>query len=265
MRPDFGAGLLALVFEPNSTHARRHHADAGAERAAAAPVAPDRGAGRRGRATSTPRLQVDVRYTVLLDGTRAQRQLRGAGRRAMRYPLLRPAPARSAAKLAARPTPSSSSRCSTTPRPPAALRQRTLFVRLLRAGLHARRRTTCASTAASASATVGIVWCAPADALPPQAEPGLVDTRRRPAAHAGGPHRQRRRLLALHAAHRRAAPAATSRRRTSIRCCRRSSSRSRSNARRTSTAPRPPLCPPDAGADAATSTTWPRTTRASAA
>ena len=24
--------------------------------------------------------------------------------------------------------------------------------------------------------TIGIVWCAPADALPPQAEPGLVDT-----------------------------------------------------------------------------------------
>ena len=55
MRPDFGAGLLALVFEPNSTHARRHHADAGAERAAALPVAPHRGAGRRGRATTTRR------------------------------------------------------------------------------------------------------------------------------------------------------------------------------------------------------------------
>ena len=32
MRPDFGAGLLALVFEPNSTDARGHDAVPGAER-----------------------------------------------------------------------------------------------------------------------------------------------------------------------------------------------------------------------------------------
>ena len=35
MRPDFGSGLLALVFEPNSSDARRDHADPGAGRAAA--------------------------------------------------------------------------------------------------------------------------------------------------------------------------------------------------------------------------------------
>ena len=86
---------------------------------------------------------------------------------------------------------SSSSRCSIISAPPGAPRQRTLFVRLLRPGFDARRPTTCASTAASASAPSASSGCAPADALPPQAEPAW-STGRRPAAHAGGPHRQSR-------------------------------------------------------------------------
>ena len=77
---------------------------------------------------------------------------------------------------AARPTPSSSSRCSTARAPPGAPRQQTLFVRLLRPGLrahagqpaHHRRRAHCAASTSSGAP--------PADALPPQAEPGLVDT-----------------------------------------------------------------------------------------
>ena len=45
---------------------------------------------------------------------------------------------------------------------------------------------------------VGIVWCAPADALPPRPS-RLRRHGRRPARDAGDPHRQRRRLLHLHA------------------------------------------------------------------
>ncbi|MCW5580845.1 MAG: putative baseplate assembly protein [Luteimonas sp.] len=58
--------------------------------------------------------------------------------------------------------------------PPGVPRQRTLFVRLLRDGFtlsvdHLR------IDGGERIPSVGIAWCAPADDLPPQAEPGLVD------------------------------------------------------------------------------------------
>lgn len=54
-------------------------------------------------------------------------------------------------------------------------RQRTLFVRLLRAGF-ALTPAQLRIEGGERIRTVGVEWCAPADALPPQAEPGLVDT-----------------------------------------------------------------------------------------
>jgi hypothetical protein len=59
--------------------------------------------------------------------------------------------------------------------PPGAPRQQTLFVRLLRPGF-ALTPDNLRITGGERIPTVGIVWCAAADALPPQAEPGLVAT-----------------------------------------------------------------------------------------
>lgn len=59
--------------------------------------------------------------------------------------------------------------------PPGAPRQRTLFVRLLRPGF-ALTPTNLRIAGGERIPTVGIVWCAPANALLPQAEPGLVAT-----------------------------------------------------------------------------------------
>ncbi|WP_422003427.1 putative baseplate assembly protein [Reyranella sp.] len=59
--------------------------------------------------------------------------------------------------------------------PPAAPRQQTLFVRLLRPGF-ALTPDNLRITGGERIARVNILWCAAADALPPQAEPGLVDT-----------------------------------------------------------------------------------------
>lgn len=59
--------------------------------------------------------------------------------------------------------------------PPAAPRQQTLFVRLLRPGF-TLTPDNLRITGGERIAKINIVWCAPANALPPQAEPGLVDT-----------------------------------------------------------------------------------------
>lgn len=59
--------------------------------------------------------------------------------------------------------------------PPGAPRQQTLFVQLLRPGF-ALTADNLRITGGERIPTVGIVWCAPANALPPQAEPGLVAT-----------------------------------------------------------------------------------------
>ena len=59
--------------------------------------------------------------------------------------------------------------------PPGAPRQQTLFVRLLRTGF-ALIPDNLRITGSERIPKVGIVWCAAADALPPEAEAGLVDT-----------------------------------------------------------------------------------------
>ncbi len=59
--------------------------------------------------------------------------------------------------------------------PPGVPRQQTLFVRLLRTGF-ALTPDNLRITGGERIPSVGVVWCASADALPPQAEPGLVDT-----------------------------------------------------------------------------------------
>jgi hypothetical protein len=58
--------------------------------------------------------------------------------------------------------------------PPGVPRQQTLFVRLVRAGF-ALAPANLAITGGERIGSVGILWCAPADDLPPQAEAGLVD------------------------------------------------------------------------------------------
>ena len=84
--------------------------------------------------------------------------------------------------------------------PPGAPRQQTLLVRLLHSGF-TLSPDNLRITGGERIATVGVVWCAPADALPAEAEPGLVDTVDDLAAHAGRPHRQQRRLFDLHVRH----------------------------------------------------------------
>jgi hypothetical protein len=60
--------------------------------------------------------------------------------------------------------------------PPGVPAQRTLFVRLLRPLPAAFERKNLRITGGERIPQVGISWCAPADQLPPEAEPGLVDT-----------------------------------------------------------------------------------------
>ena len=115
------AGLLALVFEPNSTDARGHHAVSGAERRCSSTCpASDRGATRSRSRTIDAALQVDGPLH------RAGRRQRAAGRpsrcreAAMRYSLLRPsAGSKSSSGARHRSTASSSSRCATTRARPA--------------------------------------------------------------------------------------------------------------------------------------------------
>jgi hypothetical protein len=59
--------------------------------------------------------------------------------------------------------------------PATAPRQETLLVRLLRTGF-SLTPDNLRITGGERIRNIGIVWCAPADALPPQAEPGLTDT-----------------------------------------------------------------------------------------
>jgi hypothetical protein len=59
--------------------------------------------------------------------------------------------------------------------PPGVPRQQTLFIRLLRPGF-ILTPDNLRIDGGERIHSVGIVWCASADALPPQAEPGLVDT-----------------------------------------------------------------------------------------
>jgi hypothetical protein len=59
--------------------------------------------------------------------------------------------------------------------PPGAPRQRTLLVRLLRPGF-ILSPDNLRIAGGERIPTIGIEWCAPANALPPQAEAGLVDT-----------------------------------------------------------------------------------------
>ena len=201
MRPDFGSGLLALVFEPNSTtlaattqmlvqSALQQHL---AHLIAVQAVEVE---------TDRRHLQVTVRYvgagaTAPCDSTASRR--RGA---AHDLPLLRPAPARGAAPL----------RHRERHRVPRGARPRGAARRAARS-----RRCSCACCAPGFTLTpdnlringgeriptVGIEWVAPAEraAAAGRARPGR--RRRRPAAHAGRPHRQQRRLLALHAGDRR--------------------------------------------------------------
>jgi Baseplate J-like protein len=59
--------------------------------------------------------------------------------------------------------------------PPGAPRQQTLLVTLLRTGF-SLTPDNLLITGGERIPTVGVSWCAPANALPPEAEPGLVDT-----------------------------------------------------------------------------------------
>ena len=60
--------------------------------------------------------------------------------------------------------------------PPGAPRQQTLFVRLAASRLRHRDPTMLRIAGGERIRTVGVEWCAPAHALPPEAEPGLVNT-----------------------------------------------------------------------------------------
>ena len=156
-------------------------------------------------------LQQHLSHLIAVQARRGRERRRGAaGRRPLRraarphartvppsrrreaaheVPLLRPAPPRSAAPQRHRPTRSSSSRCSTTRRRPARRASRPCSCACCAPGF-TLTPDNLRITGGERIRTIGIVWCAPADALPPQAEAGLVDTRRRSAAHAGGAHRQ---------------------------------------------------------------------------
>src|SRR3954465_4848531 len=71
MRPDFGAGLLALVFEPNSTTlaaTTQFLVQSGLQRHLSGLIAVNEGLVENIDAA----LQVSVRYTVLADGTAQQ-------------------------------------------------------------------------------------------------------------------------------------------------------------------------------------------------
>ena len=120
--------------------------------------------------------------------------------------------------------------------PPGVPRQQTLFVRLLRPGFTLTPDNLRIS-GGERIPTVGIAWTSAADALPPQAEPGLVDDvdelDRTLVIRTTSSGDFSRYTLAIVAA-----PASTRRPHDSIRCSRRSRSRSRSSARRTSTARR---------------------------
>ena len=99
MRPDFGSGLLGarLRAEQRELAATTQYPRAGG--AAAAPVAPDRGAGGRGRARDDARA---AGHGALRRAARPQRRtvatFTAPGSARMRYPLLRRAPPRACCK-----------------------------------------------------------------------------------------------------------------------------------------------------------------------
>ena len=79
MRPDFGSGLLAMVFEPNSTAlaATSQMLIQGALQQHLGHLIAVQGVEVEAIDST---FRVEVRYSVLSDGTSALRQLRGAGR-----------------------------------------------------------------------------------------------------------------------------------------------------------------------------------------
>ena len=100
MRPDFGGGLLALVFEPNSATLAATTQFLVQERAAAALGAPDRGRGGRASRTIDATLQVTVRLRRAATTAASQQADASPCRRAaarMRYFCCDAAPARGAA------------------------------------------------------------------------------------------------------------------------------------------------------------------------
>ena len=118
--------------------------------------------------------RVTVRYVVLRDGTRPAGQLRGAGGGDVMFHCCDAAPARSAAPLGVE-------ECDRVPRgarsaaPPWRSAAADAVRAAAAAGLHPRHRTNLRISGGERIPTVGIEWAAAADALPPQAEPGLVD------------------------------------------------------------------------------------------
>ncbi|WP_395715192.1 GPW/gp25 family protein [Reyranella sp.] len=157
MRPDFGAGLLSLVFEPNST-------------TLAAATSDDACCGR---CEEHAALRVDVTYGAARPHD-AQRELHRSGRRAVKFHCC---DLRRLDVLRLSGTANAIDFLEVLDKggPPAAPRQQTLFVRLLRPGF-ALTPDNIRITGGERITRIGIVWCAPANALPPQAEPGLVAT-----------------------------------------------------------------------------------------
>src|SRR5262249_50978770 len=154
-------------------HARRHHADAGAELAAALPVASHRCESRRGQERRRrPGCRRQIHRAARPH--RAQCHLHGAGGCAMRFhccdlrrlDVLRRSGSANAIDFL---------EVLDKAGPPGAPRQQTLFVRLLRPGF-TLTPDNLRITGGERIRTVNVVWCAAANALPPQAEAGLVAT-----------------------------------------------------------------------------------------
>ena len=236
MRPDFGSGLLELVFEPGGGELVADDAAPRAGRAAAVARRPRSPASRSRSTHDDGTLTVRVSYVVLRTQRDApRRRSRGARRE---VPLLRRAPPAARSRQVGALNGIEYVEVSDSDAPTQALRQRTLFVRLLQPapGLHAANVVIAGGERMPA---VGVEWVAPATALPAGRGPGArrrASRTRRPCcssapARRGDFSRYTLRLVA---------GAGSARRRpASTRCCRASSSRSRSSARRTSTARRP--------------------------
>ena len=119
-------------------------------------------------------LQVTVRYVVLADGVAQQATLRRAGGAAHEVLLLRPAPARSHQAARAPRTRIEFLEVRDHLEPVQALRQRTLFVRLLRPGF-ALTPDNVLIDGGERLPIVPVEWVAAADNLPPGTDPALVD------------------------------------------------------------------------------------------
>ena len=118
-RPDFGSGLLQLVFAPNSAELAAATAVPGPGRAAAVARATDPGRGRSRVEAEDSTLRVTVQYVVRrTPDARTWRSSREAARREL-YALLRRAAPRSRSAAHRRSTASTTSRCSTATHRPA--------------------------------------------------------------------------------------------------------------------------------------------------